>query len=304
VLQVIVVTDIVGTALADRYPDTGQPGLWYLLAALLGVSVASSIEAGAAYLMWLYDQHLRARDSVWQLRLGMVVYVGVSAVVIHWWLGYRGLPEVVAWVLAGMSGSSLWLWSRGSRWAQRMEMIAAGQIDPALPRLPTAAKLLHPIRSLVTTFLISWEPVATVDEARQRYESWRAGPHWWSRTPSTRPAADRPAARRTPTPAEVADTDTGQEPASPLASVRNITSRTGRKPARRRGAEVSDDQLARELDRAFPDRVPGVPTAMPHLRKVFGSCARDRATAAVRKLSGWRNGDQAADGDDLESEAA
>jgi hypothetical protein len=301
VLQVVLITDLVGTQLADRQADTGPPWIWYTLAGTLGVAVATSIEMAAAYLMWLYDQHLRKRDSVWQLRLGMVGYVAVSAMAIHWWLGYRGLPELIAWVLAGMSGSSLWLWSRGSRWSQRQEMLSAGQIDPALPRLPTAAKLLHPIRSVITTFLISWEPVSTVDEARARYESWRIGPHWWLRTPAVPTEADRQAQRNGDAVTVRPDTDAGQEPDSPLAPVRSINSRTGRNRPRRAAREVSDEELARELDRSFPDRVPGVPTAMPHLRKVFGSCSRDRASAAVRRLSGWRDSGQV-DTDDEEPE--
>jgi hypothetical protein len=176
-LQTVAVTDTVGTALAATETGTGigaDPRVWYLLAGLLGVAVATSIEAGAAYLMALYDRHLRARDSVWQLRLGMIGYVAVSAAVIHWWLGTRGLPQMVAWMLAGMSASALWLWSRGSRWAQRQEMIEAGQIDPALPRLPTVAKVLHPIRWIATVWLISWEPVTTTDQARARYRHWAA----------------------------------------------------------------------------------------------------------------------------------
>lgn len=173
VLQVIVVIDTVGAALAEARPGT-DPRVWYALAGGLGVAVASSLEAGAAYLMWLYDRHLRARDSVWQLRAGMVLYVALSALIIHWWLNSRGLPAMIAWVLGGMSASSLWLWSRGSRWAQRQDMIAAGQIDPALPRLPTVSKLLHPIRWINTSYLISWDPVATTDEARARHAEWQA----------------------------------------------------------------------------------------------------------------------------------
>jgi hypothetical protein len=123
--------------------------------------------------MDLYDKHLMARDSTWLLRLGMVVYVGASTGLLHWYLDYRHMPTLVSWVLAGMSGLSLFLWSRGSRWANRVQMRDAGQLDPALPKLPMTAKMLHPWRWLVTLYLTSWEPVATTDEARQRYAEWR-----------------------------------------------------------------------------------------------------------------------------------
>lgn len=177
VLQVVLVTDLLGGAIAERmadlYPDLARTWVWFAVAALLGLAVASSLEGSAAWLMHLYDQHLRTRDSVWLLRLGMLLYVALSATMIHWWLSARGLPELVAWVLAAMSGSALFLWSRGSRWRHRREMLAAGQIDPALPRLPTPTKLLHPIRSIITIWLITWgPPVRTVDGARRRYEAW------------------------------------------------------------------------------------------------------------------------------------
>jgi hypothetical protein len=178
VLQVVLVTDMLGAAIAERmsdlYPDLAQSWVWFAVAALLGLAVASSLEGSAAWLMHLYDQHLRTRDSVWLLRLGMLLYVALSAAMIHWWLSARGLPELLAWILAAMSGSALFLWSRGSRWRHRRQMLAAGQIDPALPRLPTPTKLLHPLRSMVTIWLITWgPPVRTVDGARRRYEAWR-----------------------------------------------------------------------------------------------------------------------------------
>lgn len=169
VLQVVVITDTVGGAMSGLYG-----GQWpYIVAALLGVSVASCAEGGAAYLMDLYDRHLLARDSVWLLRTAMVVYVGVSAGAIHWWTDMRGLPSVISWLLAGMSASALFLWARGSRWRNRQAMIAAGQIDPALPRLPIAAKVLHPVRWLVTLHLISWDPATTTAQARKRYRQWK-----------------------------------------------------------------------------------------------------------------------------------
>ncbi len=169
VLQVIVVTDTVGGALADRYG-----GQWpYIVGGMLGLSVASCAEGGAAYLMDLYDRHLLARDSVWKLRIAMSAYVAVSALAIHWWTDKQHLPSVIAWLLAGMSASALFLWSQGSRWRNRQDMIAAGQLDPALPRLPVPAKVWHPIRWLTTLYLISWNPVATTSEARSRYQEWK-----------------------------------------------------------------------------------------------------------------------------------
>jgi hypothetical protein len=145
----------------------------YLAGLLLGIAVASCVEGGAAYLMDLYDKHLMARDSIWLLRLGMVVYVGASAGLLHWYLDFRHMPTLVSWALAGMSGLSLFLWSRGSRWVNRTQMRASGHLDPATPKLPAAAKMWHPWRWLVTQYLISWDPAQTPEEARQRYTDWR-----------------------------------------------------------------------------------------------------------------------------------
>jgi hypothetical protein len=180
VLQVIAMTDTVGGALATAAATSpvpavaARPQYGYLAALLLGIAVASCAEGGAAYLMDLYDKHLLARDSTGVLRLAMVAYVAVSAGVLHWWLGTRHLPSIVAWVLAGMSASALFLWSRGSRWRNREAMRAANQLDPAMPKLPGAAKVFHPWRWLVTLYLVSWEPVATPEEARIRYDRWSA----------------------------------------------------------------------------------------------------------------------------------
>jgi hypothetical protein len=177
VLQVVAMTDLAGGPVAQAFAANPQTArfAWtgYLAGLLLGIAVASCVEGGAAYLMDLYDKHLMARDSTWLLRLGMVVYVGASTGLLHWYLDYRHMPTLVSWVLAGMSGLSLFLWSRGSRWANRVQMRDAGQLDPALPKLPMTAKVLHPWRWLVTLYLTSWEPVATTDEARQRYAEWR-----------------------------------------------------------------------------------------------------------------------------------
>ncbi|MER7280456.1 hypothetical protein ABT369_39065 [Dactylosporangium sp. NPDC000244] len=171
VLQVVVITDTVGSAAATMYPHAG--GWAYAPAVLLGIAVASCAEGGAAYLMDLYDRHLLARDSVWLLRIAMAGYVAASGLAIHWWTDHRGLPTIISWLLSGMSASALFLWARGARWRNRQQMIAAGQIDPAMPRLPMSAKLLHPVRWAATLFLISWNPVATTDEARARYDEWQ-----------------------------------------------------------------------------------------------------------------------------------
>jgi hypothetical protein len=241
VVQTVAVTDVVGGALAGAL--TGSPVHWlathawlgYATALLLGIAVACCFEGGGAYLMDLYDKHLMARDSVWVLRLAMLVYVSGSAAAIHWWTSHRHLPEVTSWLLAGMTASALFLWSRGSRWRNREAMRAAGQLDPALPKLPAAAKFWHPIRSLNTVRLVSWEPVATTDEARTRYDTWRHARSTGTATTHanqvdatatnhpTTPAANRPttAAANHPT-----GTDHPDRPTTPAAESTTTTDQT------------------------------------------------------------------------------
>ncbi|HEX5543655.1 MAG TPA: hypothetical protein VFX60_19230 [Micromonospora sp.] len=198
VLQIAVFTDTVGGRVAkamagsDVSAVSGHTWAGYVAGMLLGVAVAMCAEGGAAHLMHLYDQHLLARDSTGLLRLGMLAYVAGSAALIHWWLNKHQFPTEIAWVLAGMTGSSLFLWSRTSRWRHRVAMREAGQLDPALVRLPLAAKALHPFRWLVTLYLVSWEPAATTDDARARYDAWRAGPHWWQSKTKPRILSDAP----------------------------------------------------------------------------------------------------------------
>lgn len=379
VLQIVVVTDLLGGALADRFHTAWA----YTPAVMFGLAVATSLEGGAAYLMDLYDKHLLARDNTLWLRVLMVVYVAGSAAAIHWWADTRGLPTIMSWLLAGMSASALFLWSRGSRWQHREAMRAAGQIDPALPRLPMASKLLHPVRWLVTLWLISWEPVSTTSQARARYRTWKDrqagkasllgldvqlamfltdgcmavrrieterelsavreqvaadlyaqrlaveaevsavqaqalsaaaqirtaadlyaervrtaadGQAEAVRADSDRTAAD--AVRRTEEAYSEADriVAVAKKKADSLIAAAADTRRAVRPPAtngdRRTPpdpkAEVSVEQLADSLDKRFPDSVPGRPTAIEHLKKVFGSCSNDRARAAIQVLSARR----------------
>lgn len=216
VLQVIVVTDTLGSALADRYAPTGDRAwLWFVVAGLFGLAVASGIEGSAAYLMDLYDKHLLARDSVWLLRLAMLAYVAASAGLIHWWTTARDLPQILSWMLAAMAGSALFLWTRGSRWRHREALRAAGHLDPAMPRLPMPAKVLHPIRWLITLYLVSWDPAGSPAEARARYDQWR-DERRQRRTdrPTNRPDTDRPKAEhRTARPTKT--TDRPRRPAPP-----------------------------------------------------------------------------------------
>lgn len=211
VLQAVAMTDMVGHRLAEVAAQSDvaavadRPQLGYLAAMLLGIAVASCFEGAAAYLMDLYDKHLMAQDSVGVLRLAMVGYVAASAGVIHWWLAERDLPGIVTWVLAGMSASALFLWSRGSRWRHRAAMRAAGQLDPAMPRLPMAAKLFHPVRWVVTLYLVSWEPASTPAEARARYEQW---------------SADRSATKAARSATKAAGQSTKADPPAPPAAIR------------------------------------------------------------------------------------
>lgn len=259
VLQTVAVTDVLGSALAERAGTAWM----YVPALLLGLAVASCVEGGAAHVMDLYDRHLLARDSVWVLRLAMVAYVVASGAVIHWWADQRQLPAEMSWLLAGMSGSALLLWSRSSRWRHREAMRAAGQLDPALPRLPVAAKLLHPWRSLVTLWLISWEPVATTDEARARYEQWRAGNAEQSTVeqPSTEQRAVQQSTERV---------------AIEQASTERPSARASEQPTPIGAAKSERQQNLARLKKAFPNWR----TSMPSTRRCAGALGCSPSTGA------------------------
>lgn len=271
VLQVVAMTDLAGgplaTALAANPQTAPYAPAGHLAGLLLGIAVASCVEGGAAYLMDLYDKHLMARDSTWLLRLGMVVYVGASTGLLHWYLNYRHMPVLVSWVLAGMSGLSLFLWSRGSRWANRVQMRDAGQLDPALPKLPMAAKVLHPWRWLVTLYLTSWEPVATTDEARQRYADWRSE----RRTRTTKPVE---APKPLPAPAT--------EPVSALEESRDDSEagapgddETAAQRVRR------DDRTAQEIEDAIRAIAAGRPNLSRRRIAALASCSPTKVRAVL-----------------------
>jgi hypothetical protein len=287
VLQVILVTDTVGTALADRTPTTDGDWIWYLTALALGVAVASCVEGGAAYLMDLYDKHLLARDNVLVLRLGMLVYVAGSAAAVHWWADYRDLPAVVSWILAGMSASALFLWSRGSRWQHRAQMRDAGQLDPALPRLSVASKFFHPVRWLITMYLISWEPVSTTAEARARYDEWRTARN----ARKSAPKKDRPAATADIKPAPAVQPKPATAPSiadssATVVAFNGAATRRRPKPDTRPATPTNGDrmptvqEMADTLTREHGSKYVGKPAALDTLRRVYGSCSADRAIAA------------------------
>jgi hypothetical protein len=290
VLQVAAMTDTIGTAMHDQY------GMWaYIGGGLLGLSVASCAEGGAAYLMDLYDKHLLAGDSVWMLRLTMFAYVAASAGVIHWWTGHRHLPEVISWVLAGMSASALYLWSRGSRWRRRDVMRRKGLIDDAMPRFTAAAKIFHPVRWFNTVRLISWEPARTPAEARARYDAWK-----FARTADAiiaeAPTDTKP--NTTPKTKAVTRTDTTPDTPKPTPprertvrpSIPTDTGNVVNLSGRRRANEPTVEELADTLAVRHGQTRIGKPTALTTLRQVYGSCSNDRAIAAKdvhnRRLAG------------------
>lgn len=83
--------------------------------------------------------------------------------------------------------------------------------------------------------------------------------------------ADRsPVSARTPRPDRRADTSTDTATVTPIA---------GRTRRRGQVSEVSVDELADTLGKAFPGRV-GQPTALAELKRVYGTCSRDRAIEA------------------------
>lgn len=172
IMQVIIVTDLLGNALSDRYESMGQ---WaFAIAGLFGLGIACALEGSAAYILDLYKKHLLARDSTIALRVLLIVYVSGSAALIHWWTDRRELPWELALVLSLLAGSSIVLWTMGSKWENRARMRENGQIDEALPRMSTSAKFWHPVRWIQTLWLTSWTPVQTTAEARERYAVWHA----------------------------------------------------------------------------------------------------------------------------------
>lgn len=284
VLQVAAMTDTVGGALVGQY------GVWaYIGGGLLGLSVASCAEGGAAYLMDLYDKHLLAGDSVWMLRLTMLAYVGASAGVIHWWTGHRHLPEIISWVLAGMSASALYLWSRGSRWRRRDAMRNNGLIDDAMPRFSMAAKMFHPVRWINTVRLISWDPVRTPAEARVRYDEWKRSRPTRTRrsrtvaTDTGQVVAAAPRVTAEPQPDTTADTvkptvQPRQRTVRPPvpADTDNVVNMSGRR--RLDGPTVNE--LADTLSRFHDGQTVGRKAAADTLKQVYGSCSTGRAIAA------------------------
>lgn len=297
-LQVAAVTDLVGGAISHT---TQSARIGYAAGFLFGALVAATFEGGAALLLDLYDRHLIAGDSVAGIKLAMIAWVAASAAGIHYWAAYRHIPGVLPWLLAAMSASALYMWAASARWKRREVMRASGLIDPAMPRLPAAAKLMHPIRWVRTMWLISWEPARSTDEARARYAAHvgapTAGvverpaittqPHSDTHAITTQPHATQP-----PTCAQGEPTTQDQPPTNPpthdtetVTVTRTVTESvtTSRPTVEDLAAALRD---APELGGAIPGR----PTALRILKGQFGSCSDERAKAAINTLRGWADG--------------
>jgi hypothetical protein len=307
-LQIIAVTDLLGAAIS------AQLGIWgYVIGAIFGCAVAATFEGGAAHLMALYEKHLLACDSTWLLRLAMVGYVGASAAALHWWAASRGLPVILSWLLAAMSAAALFLWSRESRWKHRTQMRAAGQIDTALPRLSTSAKVLHPLRSAITLWLISWDQASSTDDARAHYAAWRQS----RRSPASQSvSSEQPIRAQAITehaPAHRAEQVSTQAPITPSTEQSALcgeviadgeqeapsTEQSAEHRTHTRTISVTEqyteqvstngkpsiEQLASTLNGAFADHIPGRPSALKVLRAEHGSCSEPRAKAAIELLA-------------------
>lgn len=149
-------------------------------------------------------------------------------------------PTPTAVVFALFSFISPALWRIHSRATNRDRLKAAGEIDARAVRLSWSRKLWHPIRSIRTMYLATWEGVATPAEAVELYERKRA-------EAKARHAAKPAEAPREPvkSPAPMPELEPGQAPA-PIAARQHPEAWAAYVESVRGGNPLTQRALARE----------------------------------------------------------
>lgn len=131
------------------------------------VAAAVVIESVAIYVGWHAHVALVEGDSAARIRL---VSYGIGLAVA--WLNYSHNDPRVAWLYAGCSAASPWLWAMHSRHVHRKQLRAEGLIDPRAPKFSALRWALHPAETAAALWWAVGEgiqsPAVAIAAVRQR----------------------------------------------------------------------------------------------------------------------------------------
>lgn len=147
------------------------------------VLFAVALESVAVYLAWHAHIARMSNDSSGRITLSAYGFALVIASMNYsHYAGPHWRPTFMAVGLALMSASSPWLWNVHSRRVSRDKLMARGLLEEKAVRLGATRWTWHPYRSMVVTWLATWEgetnpqrAIAMLKEHASEAEERRAG---------------------------------------------------------------------------------------------------------------------------------
>jgi hypothetical protein len=130
------------------------------------VLFAVALESVAVYLAWHAHIAKMANDSSGRIMLSAYLFALVIASMNYsHYAGPHWRPTFMSVGLALMSASSPWLWNVHSRRVSRDKLMARGLLEEKSVRLGATRWTWHPYRSVVVTWLATWEGETNVQRA-------------------------------------------------------------------------------------------------------------------------------------------
>jgi hypothetical protein len=122
------------------------------------VLFAVALESVAVYLAWHAHIAKMANDSSGRIMLSAYLFALVIASMNYsHYAGPHWRPTFMSVGLALMSASSPWLWNVHSRRVSRDKLMARGLLEEKAVRLGATRWTWHPYRSMLVTWLATWE---------------------------------------------------------------------------------------------------------------------------------------------------
>jgi hypothetical protein len=122
------------------------------------VLFAVTLESVAVYLAWHAHIAKMANDSSGRIMLSAYLFALVIAAMNYsHYAGPHWRPTFMAVSLALMSAASPWLWNVHSRRVSRDKLMARGLLEEKAVRLGATRWTWHPYRSMIATWLATWE---------------------------------------------------------------------------------------------------------------------------------------------------
>lgn len=194
VLAAVPVALVNGTAFIGQFEFLHSHVPWILPGQIL---FAVALESVAVYLAWHAHIARMSNDSSGRITLSAYGFALVIASMNYsHYAGPHWRPTFMAVGLALMSASSPWLWNVHSRRVSRDKLMERGLLEEKAVRLGATRWTWHPYRSMVVTWLATWDgetnpkrAIAMLAARQEMRRNDRAARHAAGRTGSGTPGA-------------------------------------------------------------------------------------------------------------------